>query len=423
LESCQLPEPDKPKDCAIDLDAAWFAGFYLAEGSLAGDVIQLSSNTYSDHLWERVQRIARKFGGSSSKTDDGNNRSMRVCGKILHAITAELIGGDDAHTKSIATVVWRYSNAFLASLIDGYLAGDGHNDTDNNRWRLGFCRNYNLERDLRVACARLGYKLTLKPTIATCEGKEFPSFSGEIRKFSSGYRTEKNRNEVIEIRKARCRYVYDLGVADEPHLFSLASGILTHNSKPNSMPESVTDRCTKSHEYIFLLSKSKEYYFDNDAIRERCSEGSIKEFLGRKKSRTSKRYTTTGTDTTYEHVRPDLSRNRNEYMPKDFMRNKRSVWTVQTQPFVEAHFATFPASLIQPCILAGCPKGGVVLDPFIGSGTTAVVAQLHGRNYIGIELNPEYAKIAEKRIEMRSVGNVNKNMVATVKHLKPLFVR
>lgn len=136
----------------------------------------------------------------------------------------------------------------------------------------------------------------------------------------------------------------------------LRQDIIWH--KPNPMPESVTDRCTKSHEYIFLLSKSSNYYFDYEAIQ----EGSI-DNIGK--------------------------------------RNKRDVWSVNVKPCKEAHFATYPEELVDPCILAGCPQGGIVLDPFMGSGTTGIVANKLCRHYVGIELNPDYVKIAERRIGLQ----------------------
>ena len=135
-------------------------------------------------------------------------------------------------------------------------------------------------------------------------------------------------------------------------------------SKPNPMPESVLDRCTKAHEYIFLMSKSPRYYFDHKAIQEPVTGPKTK----------------TSTGEFYE------------------TRNKRSVWNVATKPYKEAHFATFPPELIEPCILAGAPTGGMVLDPFGGSGTTGMVSEQLGRNATLIELNPEYIKIAENRI-------------------------
>ncbi len=167
----------------------------------------------------------------------------------------------------------------------------------------------------------------------------------------------------------------------------LRQDIIWH--KPNAMPESVKDRCTKAHEYIFLLSKNRKYYFDNEAIKEDA------------KPESEKRYKSTfhtGKKEISGQGRPGNASNTPGYKKWTGKRNKRSVWTVTTKPFKGAHFAVFPEDLIEPCILAGCPEGGIVLDPFMGSGTTAIVALKHNRNYIGIELNPEYIKIAEKRI-------------------------
>lgn len=161
----------------------------------------------------------------------------------------------------------------------------------------------------------------------------------------------------------------------------LRQDIIWH--KPNPMPESVTDRCTKNHEYIFLLSKSKSYYFDHESIKEPAKpDKSIRDRDNTKLNNTPGRTKMKG-----------LKSNHYE------MKNKRSVWTVTKRSFKEAHFATYPPELIEPCILAGCPEGGVVLDPFMGAGTTAVVSIENNRNYVGIELNHEYIEIAEKRLE------------------------
>jgi DNA modification methylase len=152
-------------------------------------------------------------------------------------------------------------------------------------------------------------------------------------------------------------------------------------SKANPMPESVQDRCTKAHEYIFLLSKSHKYHFDHVAIKD-----PVKEDWGTR-DRSNGKYHNEGTG-----LQPHTG------LEKSYeMANKRSVWTVNTKPYSGAHFAVFPTELIEPCILAGAPVGGIVLDPFMGSGTTAQVAQDLGRQYIGCELNPEYGKLQKKR--------------------------
>ena len=157
----------------------------------------------------------------------------------------------------------------------------------------------------------------------------------------------------------------------------LRQDIIWH--KPNPMPESVRDRCTKAHEYIFLLSKSPRYYFDSEAIKEPASAPPKK--CGPKNDASRNDSGRTGI------VRGDGE-----------TRNRRSVWTVSTKPFGGAHFATFPPALIEPCILAGSRLGDTVLDPFGGAGTTGLVAQQHGRNAVLTEINPEYAEIARRRI-------------------------
>lgn len=168
-------------------------------------------------------------------------------------------------------------------------------------------------------------------------------------------------------------------------------------SKPNPMPESVTDRCTKSHEYIFLLSKSQQYYFDHESIKEPANYDGRKATKLKGSPKYEGKMIVPGSTNESFAGRPHERWKENEDGVK--VRNKRSVWTVNKQPFPDAHFATFPEDLIQPCVIAGAPEGGVVLDPFSGAGTTAVVATKHNRNYVGIELNPEYIEISEKRLE------------------------
>ena len=160
----------------------------------------------------------------------------------------------------------------------------------------------------------------------------------------------------------------------------LRQDIIWH--KPNPMPESVKDRCTKSHEYIFLLSKSKNYYYDNEAIKE-----PVKQDWGTR-DRTNGKYHNPGTG-----LQPHTG------LTKSYTkRNKRSVWSVNKKPYKGAHFATYPPELITPCILAGSERGDIILDPFLGSGTTAMVAKDLGRSYIGCELNEDYASLQSARI-------------------------
>jgi DNA modification methylase len=168
----------------------------------------------------------------------------------------------------------------------------------------------------------------------------------------------------------------------------LRQDIIWH--KPNPMPESVQDRCTKAHEYIFLLSKSQKYYFNAKAIGEPLATAPHKPGNNNATARSA------GPNDRGGHSQWDDTKER--VWCKAGYRNKRSVWTVTTKPYKGAHFATFPPALITPCILAGAPAGGVVLDPFMGSGTTAAVAIAHGRNYLGCELNPAYKELQDARI-------------------------
>ena len=379
-----LPPPSAPLDSShMTDDAAWFAGLYLAEGSRSGHTLQIAGHVKESERWERVKAIAAAYGGSATRTIDGNRMDIRVYGKMLHALVDMLVSGTNAKTKHLNPRCWQYSNHFLHALLQGYLSGDGHYDPKNARWRLVFTRNDALAADMRTLAARLDAHLVLNQSHTTLAGKRFPIYRGELRFERSGHWNQKHTEEIVSIGKARCRVVYDLGVEDEPHLFALASGILTHNSKPNPMPESVRDRCTKAHEYIFLLAKSPRYYYDAEAVKEPGQD------WGQRERKDGSAFV----DGTPGRARQSGGKN------CDFSngRNRRSVWTVTTKPYREAHFATFPPALIQPCIRAGCPAGGTVLDPFGGSGTTGEVAASEGRKAILIELNPEYVKLAENR--------------------------
>ncbi|MDR0692557.1 MAG: site-specific DNA-methyltransferase [Prevotellaceae bacterium] len=172
----------------------------------------------------------------------------------------------------------------------------------------------------------------------------------------------------------------------------LRQDIIWH--KPYPMPRSVTDRCTEAHEYMFLLSKKRKYYYDNKAIMETAA------YDGRKDTRMKGSHKYSQPGITGLSPQTFAARSHERWTIKDgvYMRNKRSVWSVNTKPYRGAHFATYPPKLITPCIRAGCPENGIVLDPFMGSGTTAVVARKLNRNFIGIELNPEYIEMAEERL-------------------------
>jgi DNA modification methylase len=183
-------------------------------------------------------------------------------------------------------------------------------------------------------------------------------------------------------------------------------------SKPNPMPESVSDRCTKAHEYLFLLSKRARYYFDAAAIAEPIADSSVARLAQDVARQTGSTRANGGAKTngSMKAVSGDRRiagaaagidgrKHNGEYTS----RNKRSVWSIPTESFKEAHFATFPTALVEPCILAGSEPGDVVLDPFMGSGTTAKVAMSLGRQWIGCELNPEYAAMQTRRAAQRGL--------------------
>ena len=384
VATCELPETDGASAPGyMTTDAAWLAGLYLAEGSRADDTVQLALHADEVPWLPRIEAVARHLGGSMTYTLDGNNLAVRLYGRVVVAMVESYIGGATAHDKHVTNAAWRLPNTHLRALAQGYLDGDGSLDAANGRVRLGFARNYALERDLRTLAARLGATLTLRPSTAKCGGRAFPSFRGEWRWSRSGHHNERARGEVVEIRASKARKFWDIAVEDEPHLFALASGVLTHNCKPNPMPESVTDRPTRAHEYVFLLTKRPRYFYDACAIAEPTKGTGL--------SRDERKAAGEGS-------RRGFAQNGCSNIGTGETRNARDVWTITPEPFAEAHFATMPPELARRCILAGSRKGDVVLDPFGGAATTALVALQHGRRALLCELNPEYVEIQRRRL-------------------------
>ena len=219
-------------------------------------------------------------------------------------------------------------------------------------------------------------KATPDTTRGTSTGTLVPKGSAANRMASSFVNTQIKHKDLVGI-------PWRVAFALQSRGWYLRSEIIWH--KPNPMPESVTDRPTKSHEHIFLLTKSAKYFYDHEAIK----EDALTEPAMRNKN--AEGYQA-------DYAKGDRFSPGERVFGADGKRNKRDVWTVPVQPYAGAHFAVYPPALIEPCVLAGSREGDTILDPFSGSGTTGVVALRNGRNYVGTELNPEYAALSKQRI-------------------------
>lgn len=408
-----LPEPERVPPCeALDDDlVGWFVGMYLAEGSQSDGTIQMAGHIREELRTEKLRRVASHFHGTVAvHRTSPNGITANLNAPVLLGILDTYISGRIAGDKHLHPRCWQRSNRFLRALLDGYLEGDGCQT--GKRWRIGFCQNDQLATDLRTLAGRLGASLHLRRAVHHFNGRTFPGWRGDLV-FDPAERRSPD-GQVVAIRQSRARRFWKIVLREEPHVYALASGIRTGNSNP--MPESVTDRPTKAHEYLFLLSKSATYYYDAEAIKERAVNEHQKppagwdyvehgrgpkigrynnsEYAG-KHSATDKQAAGRRLLGGVKAARDTGGDHDNPFGPG---RNRRSVWEIATEPYPEAHFATFPVDLCKPCVLAGSPLGGVVLDPFAGSGTTLYVAKELGRKAIGIELKAEYCALTVKRL-------------------------
>jgi DNA modification methylase len=253
-------------------------------------------------------------------------------------------------------------------------------------------------------------------------GDSYARTGGTDRKVSASAMVGSTRNTLVQM-SDRTQKASDYGLKEKDLIgipwmlaFALrADGWYLRQdiiwSKPNPMPESMTDRCTKAHEYLFMLTKNARYYYDHEAIKTPAKESSVQQLSQDVESQTGSTRVPGKTNGDMKAVggkqrghsrRHDGFNDRWDGMIKDEQTqlgaNKRSVWTVATRPYKGAHFATFPPALIEPCVLAGSRPGDIVFDPFMGSGTTAQVALQHGRQYLGCELNPEYEALQNERL-------------------------
>ena len=317
-----------------------------------------------------------------------------------------------AESKLVDTVINKDVKRGLSCLPDNYI-----DMIITSPPYLGL-RNYNVDGQIGQEKSPEEYTETLRSVFSACKrvlkdtgtlwlnlGDTYMSSGGPSR--HHGYSDPKNKEgrniDFLEPQSFEHKTIKPKDLVGIPWRVALAlqqdgwylrSDIIWH--KPNAMPESVQDRPTRDHEYIFLLSKNKKYYYDADSIREPHTS------LDDLKRRTNKMYSDNiSKGGTGEQM---LGRNREEfYHPKG--RNKRTVWTIPTKPYPNSHFAVFPKDLVSLCVQAGCPEDGIVLDPFCGSGTTLEVAWEHNRHYVGIELNIDYIPLIQKRLGLSGFFN------------------
>jgi len=439
LESTTLPD-EKKEFYQLDEDIGWLIGLYLAEGSKSKSTIQFAGHKKETDRYERLCKIAVAFHSSCNKYDaieENNNRStINIHGPAINGIIDHYISGNNAKNKRLRYRVWQRDNKFLQAILEGYLSGDGHWDEDNERWRLGFCQNRYLARDLRTICARLGFYIRIKTARTSYKDKSHPIFRGEIRFKKPDNGSCRNDFEILKISKVKGRYLYDIAVEDEPHLFCLSSGLLTHNS--NAIPRGGNNRAHENLEVIFMFTKQpKNYYYDQLAAKEAAG-------LTTRNFRNG--------DAILLDPDPDFW-----------------IFNVPTRKNASEHFATFPPKLAEIMMRASTSDFGViaetgkqierlvekkryatrpgtnakkdesgmafrdsgrhitevkhlgwdtiegeeiekpiVLDPFSGMATVGVVCINHGRAYRGIEVNADYLEESRRRLE-EELKNVTKH--------------
>ena len=450
IESCGTPEGTKRPERVDDAEIGWFVGLYIAEGSRSGTTIQIASHADETARYKRLTALAESFGENcAAHVTSANGMTINLTGRFLDAILSTFVGGKDAYTKHLRPEAWTRSNRFLRAVLEGYLDGDGH-DNGAGRWTVGFTgRNDDLAADLRALGARLGASVRLRRGTTTGFGQEWPAWTGTI--YFDASRRKRPDAEVVAIRPSRARRFWDIGVEDDPHLFALASGVLTHNS----LPESVTDRVRRSHEQWFHFTKEPRYFSAVDEIREEYDAP------------------------TATRSNPGKNGNRNDGGGNPFGATESmnplgklpgSVWSIPTEPLRVPdhlgvdHFAAFPSEWPRRLILGWSPSGvcvecgqgrrpvvakeleplgpngdgrnrrraniisggdyptergreaatitgyacacpttdaptrpAVILDPFTGTGTVPAVAHALGRHGIGIDLSADYLRLAEWR--------------------------
>jgi len=402
IQSAQLPDNNNAEPERLPADVGWFVGLYLAEGSMSGKCIQIAGHANERDRYDKLSELAHYYHGTCTfHHNTGDSATINLYSDVLRGVLDEYLTGRTSHDKHLSSKAWSRSNEFLFSLLQGYLDGDGHWDETNRRWRLAFTRNTQLARDLRCIVARLGYKIRIVNGVATCNGKTFPVYRGELRMQHNAHHNTKSPYEIVALGKGKnCGRFWDVVLADEPHLFSTIGGMLIHNC----MPSSAKDRFTVDFEPVYFFVKQGKYWFEQqkepiaNSTERRVALANSRKDEADIQSTSVRAYKRCDTAA----VSVDKYKDGRDHLvcaPSSDGRNRRCVWDIPTRPFPESHFAVFPPDLVEPMILSGCPPDGIVLDPFIGSGTVAAVSQKCIRHYIGFELQPDYIPMTEKRTQ------------------------
>ncbi len=393
-------------------DNGYIVGMYVAEGCKTKRMIQIALHAKENDIADKIKKFTLKYDGTFGNYNYGNRKIVHVSGDVPISIIDHYVAGYGSKNKHLSSYALNENNNFLEGVLDGYLDGDGHYEKENDRYRIGFALNRELEYDLRLICNRLGYNMRafLSHATETKSGKVFPAIRGEIRKKRSGHHNQKDDYEIKHIEETM-GISYEIEVDSEDHLFTLIDGTLTHNS--NAMPSSVRDRFSNKWEYVFFFTKSQKYYFDLDSIRKPLAKSSIKRISQENipnqfKSGKSSEFAETnpvnnipkimnnmhqkyqqegaykGSHSGYINEDGSLRVNLSGANPGDilfddtiydpytdpniwdafieYLEQERpellmpSILDIPTMPHSFAHFAVFPETLVNPLIKVGCPS-------------------------------------------------------------------
>lgn len=373
-------------------EVGWVVGFYLAEGSPVSmsTGLQFAMHAREVDFTENLRAFATNFAGDFQSHVYDNSRHTILSGKAVQGVILNYVDGKNAKGKHLSRRAWEESNTFLEGVVDGFLNGDGHYEVANKRWQFSNTWNPELLYDLKTACRRIGWFMRANPGRTKLEGKTYATFRGEIRKTRSGHFNQRDDYEIRRIEHTHAK-VYEISIDSDDHLFVLPDGVVTHNS--NCSPEAVKDRPAVNYEIIWMLTKRSHYYYNKQGYMVPTSRpGEISNIAGKKHRQPGL-------------VPPGDPQDRGGHSQYDGLRKfrtpelraMRSVWSFATEGYGGKHRSVFPEKLVEICIRLASREGDLVLDPFLGTGTTLKVAKRLGRRGVGYELGPKYLAMARER--------------------------